>query len=710
MCRYRRLWIALGICLLGLPCLLYAFLPTLATLYVRSVLIQQGYQPGTIRLGYPGWRTLHIPQILVHQELPTESLSITVLHSRLDYDLASLFAGRIQRLTIAYAAVEWQRRGGDRAAPCQAAPPSSTGAGLVARLTAAHALQQLPQLPWQQLVLEQGRLFRACATGPLRDIQVSGTMEQHAEVLESTVLLQGQGYGAYRLALRLTPGQTLEARLDTVPAAATAIFTLLSRVQRAGTAVTVAGDTALDVTQFAPFLAFALPFGEAVQHVQGHVQAHWQGTVPATVPLTRIWRHADTALAGEAALTVRLPKMPALEDNLFMEMRATLSAKAAESTYRVQGAVQASSPTLLPAQDMRWDVQGTLAMDAEHVWGAVSAASSVQVSKVQQSDLALTSATVSLKDGLPFRANLASGAWALGPVQLDMQIPQLSWQATRLLVEQASLSLTTAQGDALGWHTEGVLRFAGAYEGTKIAGLSTHFKCQSREGVLSLPEPVQIRIDSLKSGIEVTDITLTVQPVWGLGRVLEWVALHDMHASLLGGHISSAGLQYVPQQPQQELQVRVEHLDIQQLLQLEQQQSLEGTGHLDGVLPIILTPRGLQVQDGKLAARAPGGILRYRLAQEASAPAALSEAQLALVVQALTNLHYNLLELGVLYTEDGTLKLTARIEGKNPDWQQGRPIHLNLNLQENVPALLQSLQLLQGTGLQQSIYEQLHKR
>ena len=64
--------------------------------------------------------------------------------------------------------------------------------------------------------------------------------------------------------------------------------------------------------------------------------------------------------------------------------------------------------------------------------------------------------------------------------------------------------------------------------------------------------------------------------------------------------------------------------------------------------------------------------------------------QLSLVLQALSDFHYNALELGIQY-EDDTLKLTAKLEGKNPDWQQGRPVNFNLTVQENIPALLKSL-------------------
>ena len=160
--------------------------------------------------------------------------------------------------------------------------------------------------------------------------------------------------------------------------------------------------------------------------------------------------------------------------------------------------------------------------------------------------------------------------------------------------------------------------------------------------------------------------------------------------------------------PEQTFPVKVEGLDLQQILHLEQQRGIEGTGVLDGVIPVILTPTGVQVHDGILEARAPGGVLRYRPAPATTQEVTPADSHLSLVLQALSDFHYNTLKLGIQYEEDGTLRLTARLEGKNPDWQQGRPVHFNLTVQENVPVLLKSLRAVQG--IEQSLQERLQRR
>ena len=62
-------------------------------------------------------------------------------------------------------------------------------------------------------------------------------------------------------------------------------------------------------------------------------------------------------------------------------------------------------------------------------------------------------------------------------------------------------------------------------------------------------------------------------------------------------------------------------------------------------------------------------------------------------IGALADFTYEKLEVDVTYDTDGTLTLGIRLEGSNSAVESGRPIHYNLNITENLPALLQSLQL-----------------
>jgi len=252
-------------------------------------------------------------------------------------------------------------------------------------------------------------------------------------------------------------------------------------------------------------------------------------------------------------------------------------------------------------------------------------------------------------------------------------------------------------------------QLSGQYQNVLVNGLTTTLKLQTADtDTIVMPEPARVTMAALQTGVELTDLSLHLQLGWQLPATLAWVELRDVSAALFGGRVTSEGLRFDVKHPPPAFAVNVEHLDLQQLLQVEQQKGVEGTGILDGVIPVSLTPVGVKVQDGKLAARPPGGVLRYQPASDTAQAIAPEHSQSHLVLQALANFHYNMLTLEVQYEEDGTLHLTARAAGQNPDWQQGRPIDFNLTVQENIPALLKSLRIVQG--IQQSIEEHFQKR
>ena len=53
----------------------------------------------------------------------------------------------------------------------------------------------------------------------------------------------------------------------------------------------------------------------------------------------------------------------------------------------------------------------------------------------------------------------------------------------------------------------------------------------------------------------------------------------------------------------------------------------------------------------------------------------------------LEDFHYDLLSGTVSYDEDGTLELQMSLRGQNPSVEGGRPVHLNVVLQENLPGI-----------------------
>ena len=226
----RVLWVVLA-CLLA-PVVLYALLPTAAAAGLKYFLHRQGYHHVTMQLGYPGWHTLQVPVLSFQKDLDGESLSVTVQDSRLEYDIGALFSGRVHRLTIPYASVSLRGRGGNDGQACGRSQTAAAGPGQLASVTVGQLLQPLPELPWRELVVEQVHVFRECATGPLRDVRISGTLHKTGASADGTVVFQGAGSAAYRLTFAGSHLGSLDATLQTEPAAPSPIVAMQSHVRQ----------------------------------------------------------------------------------------------------------------------------------------------------------------------------------------------------------------------------------------------------------------------------------------------------------------------------------------------------------------------------------------------------------------------------------------------------------------------------------------------
>jgi hypothetical protein len=141
-----------------------------------------------------------------------------------------------------------------------------------------------------------------------------------------------------------------------------------------------------------------------------------------------------------------------------------------------------------------------------------------------------------------------------------------------------------------------------------------------------------------------------------------------------------------PKATTQALVLEAEALDLAQLLALIDLDGLSGEGTLDGRLPIERRPDAIQIEHGLFRAR-PGGRLRYRPGA-GGAGLRSSGAGFDVLLGAFDDLAFSKLELEIDGDANGPLQLALRVEGVNPAFQDGRPIHYNLNVESRLADLL----------------------
>ena len=267
---------------------------------------------------------------------------------------------------------------------------------------------------------------------------------------------------------------------------------------------------------------------------------------------------------------------------------------------------------------------------------------------------------------------------------------------------QHQIQMRTGSADVL------VKNMAVQYRNINLTGLNTKVNVTAKgQQRIVIPHSAEIKIASLNSGVEVTNISMRALGEWDLREPFPVVEVRDFNCAVLGGTVMSQGVRADLAHPPFSFTLLVRQLDLEKVLSLEQQKGLQGSGLLDGSIPITVTSRGVTIQDGQFEARPPGGVIRYEASPEATKAVTQANANMQLVLRVLNNFHYNVLEGGAQYVEDGTLNLKVRLEGRNPDQKKSPPIHFNLTVQENIPALLKSLRLVQD--IEESVQKKLVK-
>ena len=137
-------------------------------------------------------------------------------------------------------------------------------------------------------------------------------------------------------------------------------------------------------------------------------------------------------------------------------------------------------------------------------------------------------------------------------------------------------------------------------------------------------------------------------------------------------------------------------LDIDQVVNMQNIEGLSATGKLNGKLPISISKSGVNIALGEIWNQQDGGTIQYLIDPEQAK--SLTNPLTDTVLSALEEFHYDLLTATADFEPDGNLQVNFHIEGKSPKLDTNQPVHLNINSEQNVISLLQSLKYANDIG------------
>jgi hypothetical protein len=206
-------------------------------------------------------------------------------------------------------------------------------------------------------------------------------------------------------------------------------------------------------------------------------------------------------------------------------------------------------------------------------------------------------------------------------------------------------------------------------------------------------QPIEFSIARLDIGFDVVDIQVRLAMPKSTPIAEPVVNIEQFSAGMFGGRV------YLPEPRRwdfgaesNQLTLRAEKWQLADMVALQQDEDIQALGILEGELPVTMTGGRIIIEKGYLRALAPGGSIRYA-ANEASQALAASSPELGLALDLLSDFQYQVLSSEVELDKEGNLLLGLSLSGKNPTQYEGRPINFNINLEQNLDPLLQSLRL-----------------
>lgn len=274
--------------------------------------------------------------------------------------------------------------------------------------------------------------------------------------------------------------------------------------------------------------------------------------------------------------------------------------------------------------------------------------------------------------------------WDIFEGQLSLDV-NLGWQNNEHGTDFRADILHSAQG------------LAGIYKDIGFVGYNSNIEAEIRSpNDIRTVRTATVSVQSLDVGVPIERI----RAKFNVDTALKKLTLEGAEAHLFGGRLWIDEATYRADYPHNRFYVGVDNMDVDQLLELAGYEAVQGTGIISGLLPLDASSAGVTMQRGMLAAKAPGGVFRYHSEISAGTNPAMLQ-----VTEALKNYQYSIFQVEADYLDTGDLVLKMLLRGSNPDLQNGRPIHLNLNVTDNIPSLLKSLQ--SGRVIADSVSRQL---
>jgi hypothetical protein len=203
---------------------------------------------------------------------------------------------------------------------------------------------------------------------------------------------------------------------------------------------------------------------------------------------------------------------------------------------------------------------------------------------------------------------------------------------------------------------------------------------------LKSPPDQTLLIDRIDPGLPFFGGVLKFQLLGG-GKI----SIERASFPFAGGELQVAPTVWQPGGEHERLVIEAIRLQGPEIASLVNAGKLRLTGVLSGTIPAVLTRTGVKIENAWLEADQSGGVLKFE--HEGTEAAGQADPGAKLAFDALRDLRYSIMRLGLDGDLAGEMSLTFVIEGQNPAIYGGQPIRMNMTIAAPLMALVNQASL-----------------
>jgi hypothetical protein len=227
---------------------------------------------------------------------------------------------------------------------------------------------------------------------------------------------------------------------------------------------------------------------------------------------------------------------------------------------------------------------------------------------------------------------------------------------------------------------------AGRYADIGFVGFSSRLEIEVKSAAELALQPAEFGVALVDIGFPVENISGTATP-----HIDEpAVEVNSLAMTMLGGTVTADPFRYDLDAESNELMLRARNVQLPLMAGLADLEAVTISGSVSGEIPVTIRGNNVIIDGGHLENDPPGGVIQYL--GGAADGIVDDRSQLGIVTRTLRNFEFDSLTSAVNYSQDGDLVLKMRLKGINPDVDPTQPVILNLNIENNVPQMLRSLQ------------------